>query len=760
MDSNDNKKKQELFDKSISLYKNKDYLSAFNEFLSYYELCQNEYSKCYLFLTALNLDYEVHKDKLAFISETFKLDFNDKEDIILGMYNFILDKLRNEVYTTDTILYLQFGILAYINFDTENAIWIFNYALNKAMYVRQREDAIHNLMLCHERIEDFESAKQYAITLHKLKINEVYYITKIIVYNSKLVELKYSKMSNECFQISLENEKYFDKLKDIYEPLKNKGFNRGVILELISSLYFYLGKTLDKIYREDLEVLKNEQEYEKLGLFYAYNEFVDGRTNKSIIELKRGIDKFGENTNKQVNNSYFKDYLTNIYYLNLMVNFNEHENTKNFVDDLEDKLLNNKEKLSKHFIELLQYNICSARIKNLIKFGESSEVKGVINSIKEFYIEYEFKEHQNLLDSFLYACCVESKLDFLTISMKYIKDQKLSNYLGENIFKEIIESKRDSFERYSNIFQNCIKIKSMRSINLLKKNNEDVNELGHYTSISNIKNLVKDDTSARIRMYNASYMNDPDEGTIFLKELGIYSEDIESMDKSENPNFLFCMSKKDLLPLWVGYGNNGNGCFMQLKKETLIDKSKTDFVHINRPDKVDETLKNNSKLRGINLEEVIYNNKAKQYKADDSRAYKVIYISKHENGKIYTGSKELNELFHKLKELVEHNSEKKDNLLLKILDEIRFLFKSSTYEAEKEIRIIKKVSDKSKYKLDDRPTLAVPKLYVEIENNRGIEFEEIMIGPKVSNDDKMLLVPYFKYCDDRINVTYSSINYR
>ncbi len=767
MNNSINEDKQLLFNKAYELYQNKEHLSAVDKFYKYYELAKDEHSKCWLFLTLLNLDEKVIANKINIYIGEFKNIFNDQDDnFVVILYNYLFDILKNEYNINDIDLYIEFGVLAYNFKVTNNAILIFSIALNKATYIKHKEDIIYYLMLCYEKIGDFEFAKQYAVMSYRLKPNDISYITKIIFYNSKLLGIKYIKDTNEHIELMNENQMFIRKLRDIYDEIKMNNSSRNSILERICTLYFNLNLDLEDLYLEDLKNLKNIEGSESLRIIYAYNEFICGRKQVAIDELRDVLNTIIQLSSDRKNiapekysksEKYYLDYTTKIYYLNLLVNFNEDENTDEDVKELENTLKTYSDKLNRKFSELIYYNIYTSKIKNLIKFGTYNEVSEIIESIVEIYKEFDFEDYENLMDSLLYACCVETKLDFLTIAMDYIKSKKLSKYLSINIFKEIIQSQKNKYKDCLDIFIKCVEIKSFCSINLLDK---DDKELGHYTNINNVRNLVKNDKSTRIRMYNANYMNDPDEGTIILKELGISDENIESLDKNNNPNFLFCMSKKDMLPLWIGYGNDGNGCFLKLKQRSLIDKSKTNFVYLEKTDEVNSTKKTSNKEVGISLDAVIYNYRAKPYKADDSRAYEVIYLSRSKSGSLITGNRDLNNLIDQLKTLVDKVLNKNDDILLKILDEIRFLFKSSTYAVEEEKRIIKKVSDKSKYKLDDRPTLAVPKLFVEIENSGGIEFEEIMIGPKVSDKDKMLLVPYFKYCDDKIKVTYSSINYR
>ena len=89
----------------------------------------------------------------------------------------------------------------------------------------------------------------------------------------------------------------------------------------------------------------------------------------------------------------------------------------------------------------------------------------------------------------------------------------------------------------------------------------------HYTKASTVQHLLKKDHKAKLRLNNAVYMNDPEEGQILknvLCQLG-QNKELEKLFKDEdvkNYTYLTCFcpyDKRDELPMWIHYGDGGKG---------------------------------------------------------------------------------------------------------------------------------------------------------------------------------------------------------
>lgn len=101
----------------------------------------------------------------------------------------------------------------------------------------------------------------------------------------------------------------------------------------------------------------------------------------------------------------------------------------------------------------------------------------------------------------------------------------------------------------------------------IKINPSDMKEekFVHYTKASTLQYLLKKDHTAKLRLNNAIYMNDPEEGQILKKVLLGQNNELENLLKDEdvkNYTYLTCFSpydKRDELPMWVHYGDGGKG---------------------------------------------------------------------------------------------------------------------------------------------------------------------------------------------------------
>ena len=70
------------------------------------------------------------------------------------------------------------------------------------------------------------------------------------------------------------------------------------------------------------------------------------------------------------------------------------------------------------------------------------------------------------------------------------------------------KDKTKAFELYSKLLHSIIKIQLKRFYKP-----EESREVAHYTSLHTLKYLANEE---RFRFYNAAYMNDPEEGSVFF----------------------------------------------------------------------------------------------------------------------------------------------------------------------------------------------------------------------------------------------------
>ena len=91
----------------------------------------------------------------------------------------------------------------------------------------------------------------------------------------------------------------------------------------------------------------------------------------------------------------------------------------------------------------------------------------------------------------------------------------------------------------------------------------------HYTKAENIKYLIKEpNLDGHLRMYNASYMNDPEEGTVLFEFLSGGNKDHTIQTSKHHNIYLSCFTSEiDQLPMWSLYGNDGKGCCLVLSPD-------------------------------------------------------------------------------------------------------------------------------------------------------------------------------------------------
>ncbi|MFR9546987.1 MAG: DUF2971 domain-containing protein [Rikenellaceae bacterium] len=275
------------------------------------------------------------------------------------------------------------------------------------------------------------------------------------------------------------------------------------------------------------------------------------------------------------------------------------------------------------------------------------------------------------------------------------------------------------------------------------------------------------------RAYNACYMNDPEEGNILCGVLAkhlVNNTDIDAFNKyweslfstandlRESDTYLLCCSGdslSDKLPMWSLYGGNGTGCCFSFSKEALLAAIRMSEQEISGDDssQLDSSDNKYPNLSGIynsknspELLSVFYPSKGKQayigryfYEKLACLMLSVISNNKDElqNLRDLKQEADSSDGDEKMFRLKSRKTQKKkiNNLVQMMIDQIRFLYKDSSYEHEKERRLVR-FSDKKdgRVKLDEPKTNGdIPRLYVDIETNIDYADVSVTLGPKVEN---------------------------
>ena len=429
---------------------------------------------------------------------------------------------------------------------------------------------------------------------------------------------------------------------------------------------------------------------------------------------------------------------------------------------------------------------------------ELSERLQTTKIIKKLYEQFSKFMLQNFDDLF-----------FHDDNVCYREEYKLFNFiLKEGLLKNtkyaILQTwvkryKEDSSELKNllSIYQLVQKIKYQLGLK-----DEDKNQMlkfGHYTKGSTLQIMLDQEenekkkstfsVSGKTRLYNANYMNDPEEGIVIEKILGLDRRDILE------PSSWFLMSftnKTDDLAMWSQYGDDAKGVCLVLREEDFSrftsfndvswrqEKNILEFsdkMYLLKSELNSGFEKSISRSESENSVDTVNDEgtepnsveKASDSKGNRDYLYRIAYVKhikenlKLERNELFEKSEieELEKLLNSLKEKLDIGSkvteENYQNAISECIEEIRYLFKSVDYKYENELRILRYANlDPSNEEIKIDKTSGVGKLYVERKNS--IQIEEVIFGPKFPNPE--YVTPLLKLLDKDIKYKKSTIKFR
>ena len=456
------------------------------------------------------------------------------------------------------------------------------------------------------------------------------------------------------------------------------------------------------------------------------------------------------------------------------------------------------------------------RILDILKNFSSVEILNILVDILQNNSDIKLdtdKIPTTSLTKILDKLCLNSNIDtdrellIRTLNLKLTSGRKLVVNTKYDILNGWIEyykdvKDKDKLNQLIDIYKIVQEIKFKLG---LKEDNKKL-QFGHYTKGATLQVMLKQEEknekkhifsiSGKTRLYNASYMNDPEEGLVIEKVLksnkeGKISSYFEKRDILD-PSSWFLMSftsKTDDLAMWSQYGDDAQGVCLVLKeddfsrftsfndvswrKETLllesenksevaISESSSDFK--SPPNK----LENNDSSNSINRDETQLKSEKKDNvsKGNIDYLYRIAYIGKDfklEKSELFDDDEinKLDESVNHLKQKLEENLDESDpfykNAISKCIEEIRYLFKSVDYKYENELRILRYANlDPSNDKIKIDKESGIGKLYVEREN--PIQIEKVIFGPKFPNPE--YVTPLLKLLDNGIKYKKSTIKFR
>jgi len=282
-------------------------------------------------------------------------------------------------------------------------------------------------------------------------------------------------------------------------------------------------------------------------------------------------------------------------------------------------------------------------------------------------------------------------------------------------------------------------------------------QVGHYTRIESIKHLVakEPEEKNKLRLNNVAYMNDPSEGHVFLDLLNnqilndyyfTIGEKETRQIMNDSDTYLGSFSTNvDSLPLWVQYGNNGQGCCLIFNRACFDEEEP--ITPLRMPSQV----------------EIAHANEEENLASPKYCLYRVIYINSIDDlakddpllDQLQKVSELLSNIDREMKKTSDTSAkEELRRIVINAIDQVRFLFKNKDFAHEHELRIVttsyNPIADEGKRARE------IPHLYVVME--KELKYDEIILGPKVEKPSEV--APYIYYTGKVKRVTKSSIKYQ
>lgn len=281
----------------------------------------------------------------------------------------------------------------------------------------------------------------------------------------------------------------------------------------------------------------------------------------------------------------------------------------------------------------------------------------------------------------------------------------------------------------------------------------------HYTRI-NTGDILAMNPDFKLRYSNVVFMNDPEEGDIFLDYIGerSFTDSFNRAEKFDENNIylgsFLPSDKKDYLNMWRTYGKNdqneeATGCSF-LIRPNFFDSEDGGSMY----NDVDQS-------HSQPLYWVVYFDKSTNALAQDNQVDKVKLTQEIANFKL-----KLNALLDLRNPGDIHNrdfkNKKIDQLVYRFVSELRYFFKSAEYQFEKELRVIKYYpAESQKVIVDSNSALLPRKLYIESTQKLQPFVSEITLGPKVIHPERYLYIEaLFKKGGHEIQLKRSICSYQ
>lgn len=573
---------------------------------------------------------------------------------------------------------------------------------------------------------------------------------------------------------SQELEKNKDEAKEIYENNKKS----QVIFFVYSASLYYLSmlqNDLTELMRTKLEAesLYNHN-FDSSDTYYSelaaltYSRVLHSLS--MILENKEDI----EGVMKKAKSIYEKhSKLDNIveYYINILAILSLFQKTEPELEKTQseaDKVYETHKNLPNVAISYSYILInCLEKQKEI---SQSEEYLLKINKLLRVCTSKELDRVVSIIDNIFYSSNILSNNK---VPSKWFEDLIRFDLLKKTKYSVLI----DIVNRNSSVVKSEQLIELYRLVQRVKYElavKKLPDEFGHYTRGSVLQILLKQENNisngkqyeikGRTRLYNVSYMNDPEEGKILDKFLDLDKSFNFKNVVSSSPWFLMSLTTViDELTMWSQYGDNAEGVCLLFKPDSFLEVNsigdvewltQKDFTsnykqeveekvssmnskgYFNRIRHLDESTKN---VPSVNSKDYLYRIcYLDEYALEKGKLIinpdKNKSLSNSEIESIQSSLKGIFSILLKLEE--EEKSSEFINDINNLLEEIRYLFKSTAYSYEKELRILKY----SELKPNNKKIMIhnidpAAKLYIE--RDMPVQLKSIIFGPKFKEPENV-----------------------
>ena len=413
------------------------------------------------------------------------------------------------------------------------------------------------------------------------------------------------------------------------------------------------------------------------------------------------------------------------------------------------------------------------KMKKVIESSAYDRIKFFVKWIIEYVCDYEYFEYDEQMESDEKEKLQRESNQKEFNNVVYVACELIFKLVdinpSERAEYELLIKSLEKFKLYPeaifiimNIYQCVEEIKYQLAVKDVSKY-----KFGHYTRGSVLQIFLKQEDSkasyeisGRTRLYNVRYMNDPEEGKIIDKILGLRDNNNPGDKVESSPWFLMSLTTAlDELTMWSQYGENAEGVCIELKPDSF---SKVNSIIDIKPFRYQLPSSEKTKTM-LNAKECLYRICYLDYEALKKGE---IVISELHN-ELLKDDDVINRVTNSLVQMKEIlafsyqlNHQIEEELLYdvnKLLEEIRYLFKSSGYYYEKEIRLLKYSElkpDSDEIKVHSMSPAA--KLYIERES--PIQINKIIFGPKFKEPENV--TPLVHLLDNEIICVRSSQKFK